>query len=198
MEKNSKKIIFIRHAKTLKNDGSFLGQSRNPKIIKKKYNIKKISFSKIYTSPLIRCIETANILSSKKEYFVDKNLLEINYGELEGMNIYELNQKYPKLIQKWSKGQDPKFPKGESQKDVLKRIKMFINKIKKDKSKNICVISHNVFLRCLIGEYFQIPKQKWYKINIPHLMKLEFVVIKNNIYPNMDRKKFKIIFSNLY
>ena len=75
--------------------------------------------------------------------------------------------------------QDPKFPKGESYKDVTKRIKNFIKKIRNDDSKNICVITHNIYLRCLIGQLFKIPKQKWYKIYTPHLMQSDFRIINN-------------------
>ncbi len=198
LQKNSKKITFIRHAKTSMNDGSFLGQKRNPSIETINYKIKREKYSKIYSSPMNRCIETVKIISKQKKYITNKNLLEIDYGKLEGLDIIQIKKKYPDLIRRWFNGKDPKFPKGENQNDVVKRIKIFIDTVKRNNSLNTCVISHNVFLRCLIGIYFKIRMKNWYKINIPHLMKLEFIIIGNNIYPNIDRKKLKIIFSNLY
>ena len=198
LQKNSKKITFIRHAKTSMNDGSFLGQKRNPSIEIINYKIKREKYSKIYSSPMNRCIETVKIISKQKKYVTNNNLLEIDYGKLEGLDIIQIKKKYPDLIRKWLNGKDPKFPKGENQNDVVKRIKIFIDTVKRNNSINTCVISHNVFLRCLIGIYFKIRMKNWYKINIPHLMKLEFIIIGNNIYPNIDRKKLKIIFSNLY
>ena len=194
--KNSKELIFIRHARTKFNDGSFLGQQRDPHILKNFKVIKKILFSKVYTSPLKRCIQTLKMLTNNKNYFTDKDLLEINYGKAEGLKIDQLSKKFPRIIKKWKEGKDPSFPDGESYGDVNKRKNKLLKKIIKGKFKNICIISHNIFLRCLIGQSFNIPKSKWYKIFIPHLMPIEFRVIENKIYPNIKRSQLKIIFSN--
>jgi ribonuclease H / adenosylcobalamin/alpha-ribazole phosphatase len=194
----SKKIIFFRHAKTNFNDGSFLGQNRDPRIIPyKKKNIKKETFSKIYTSPLIRCKESVKILSSKNNYITDKNLLEINYGRAEGIDIKDLNIFFPNIIKKWNEKKDPKFPGGESYKDVGTRLNKFLKKIIKKKIINCCVITHNIFLRVLVGQTFNIPKEKWHNLYIPHLMRLEFIILNNKIYPNIERENLKIIFSKL-
>ena len=93
---------------------------------------------------------------------------------------------------------DLKFPGGESYKELNLRVNNFKKFLIKQKADNYCIITHNVFLRVLIGTSFNIAKEKWHRIFIPHLMKLEFIIIGNNIYPNIERKKLKIIFSNLY
>ena len=62
--------------------------------------------------------------------------------------------------------------------------------------KKICVVTHNVVLRCLIGIYFKVEKKFWYKINIPHLLELEFLINNKIIFPNINRKKVKKILSN--
>ena len=195
--KNSKKITFFRHAKTNLNDGSFLGQHRNPGIIKPNKLKKKYSFSKIFISPLKRCEETAKILCKSKKYIKDKNLLEINYGKAEGMKLENFIKKYPQINEKWQDQKDPKFPQGESYKEVNFRVNKFIKKLFHLNQDNVCVITHNNFLRILIGQSFNIPKEKWYKINISHLMKLEFLLYKKKIYPNINRKNLKKIFSKL-
>ena len=64
------------------------------------------------------------------------------------------------------------------------------------KFKRSCIVTHNVFIRCLIGESFNIDKKDWFKINIPHLLPLEFVVLNNRLYPNISRSNLKILFSN--
>ena len=195
----SKKIIFLRHAETKFNDGSFFGQKRDPSIIKKRYfrNIIKENYSKIYTSPLKRCTETVEIVSKKKNFISDNDLLEINYGDAEGMKVSNLHKKYPYLKKQWDQKKDPKFPNGESYSDVINRINKFIKKLTRNNLKKSCVITHNVFLRVLIGQIFNIPREKWYKLNILHLMKLEFVVINKKLYPNIERDKLYHIFSNL-
>ena len=54
-----------------------------------------------------------------------------------------------------------------------------------------------LLIRILIGQFFNIPREKWYKLNIPHLMKLEFIVFKKKLYPNIERYKLHKILSNL-
>ena len=192
----SKKLVFLRHGKTKMNDETFLGQNRNPDIDQSQIKIlSKTQYNKIYASPLKRSSQTAQFISKNKIFF-DKNLLEINYGKVEGLTINELNKKFPKLVYYWKNGKDPKFPSGESQGDVARRLKIFLKKIIKDNSKKTCVITHNVLLRCLIGIFFKIKKKFWYKIKIPHLLELEFLINNKMIFPNINRKKIKILFSN--
>ena len=194
--KNSKKIIFYRHAKTILNDGTFLGQKLNPNISSSKKNEKKLKFDIIFTSPLKRAIQTIKLITKNKKYLIDKNLLEINYGEAEGLNFKTFQRKFPKIINMWQKGKDPSFPKGESHYEINLRKKSFIKKIKKINFKYSCVITHNVFIRCLIGESFNIDKKDWFKINIPHLFPLEFIMLNNELYPNIKRSDLKILFLN--
>ena len=194
--KNSKKIIFYRHAKTNLNNGIFLGQKFNPPILISKKNEQKLKFDKIFTSPLKRSIQTIEMITKNKKYTIDNSLLEIDYGKVEGLNLKELKKKFPKIIEMWQKGKDPSFPKGESHYDINLRKKKFINKIKKMNFNHSCVITHNVFIRCLIGESFNIDKKDWFKINVPHLLPLEFIVLNNRLYPNISRSNLKILFLN--
>jgi len=192
----SKKIVFLRHGKTKMNNESFLGQGRNPDIDRSQIKImNKIKYKKVYSSPLKRCSQTAQFISNNK-IFYDKNLLEINYGKVEGLTIKKLKKKFPKLVYNWKNGKDPKFPLGESQADVAKRLNIFLKKIIKDHNKKTCVVTHNVFLRCLIGIFFKIKKKFWYKINIPHLVEFEFLINNNKIFSNINRKILKILFLN--
>ena len=194
--KRSKKIVFYRHAKTILNDGTFLGQKLNPDISTSQKKEKKLKFDIIFTSPMKRAIQTIKLITKNKKYSIDKNLLEINYGEAEGLNLKRLERKFPKIINMWQQGKDPSFPEGESHYDINFRKKNFIKKIKKINFKNSCVITHNVFIRCLIGESFNIDKKDWFKINIPHLLPLEFIILNNQLYPNILRSDLKILFSN--
>ena len=194
--KNSKKIVFYRHAKTILNNGIFLGQKLNPNISTPKKNEKKLKFDIIFTSPMKRAIQTIKLITKNKKYSIDENLSEIDYGKAEGLNFKELKRKFPKIIEMWQKGKDPSFPKGESHYNINFRKKIFIKKIKKNNFKHTCVITHNVFIRCLIGESFNIDKRDWFKINIPYLFPLEFIVLNNKLYPNISRSDLKILFSN--
>ena len=177
-----------------------MGVSRNPSItlnntfFKKIKLINKENLNVIFSSSLKRSIQTAQSLKNKK--IIINNLLnEKNYGLAEGLNYRQLTKKFPKIIKSWKNGKDPIFPRGESDRQVLNRLKRFkkyiLKYLKKDKSqKNIVVVTHNVILRCLIGSEFKILPNKWHKINVNHLDKIEFIYFKGKILPNLSRRQF--------
>ena len=93
-----------------------------------------ISFDVIFTSDLIRAIDSAELAFPDAKKIQDKRLRECNYGDLDGgdkkLIVYEEH------IQK-------KFPNGESLKDVEERVQDFINDISKEYSgKIIGIVAH--------------------------------------------------------
>ena len=38
--------------------------------------------------------------------------------------------------------------------------------------------------------------KNWFKIDIPHLLELEFLIIDGKLFPNIPRSNLKILFSN--
>jgi broad specificity phosphatase PhoE len=198
--KNYKKqeIIFLRHGKTKYNDGTFLGIGRNPSIINKKIVFQKLNFLKnkksktVYSSSLTRSIETAETFEKMKNIKITKLLVEKNYGLAEGLNFLQFTKKYPSIIKNWNKKKDSKFPSGENDDDILKRLKLFQkllirNAKNSSKSSIYVIVTHNALLRCLIGNIFNIPKYLWVKIQIKHLDPLNFIIKKNKIIPNIHR-----------
>ena len=88
----------------------------------------------IFTSDLIRAIDSANIAFPNIPKIQDQRLRECNYGDLDGEDkqlvIYEEHIYTP-------------FPNGESLKDVEERIDNFIKDIKeKYKGKTIGIVAH--------------------------------------------------------
>ncbi len=190
--KKYKQIVFLRHAKTSLNDNTFLGQGRDPDILKKsiKFNIKE-KYDLIYSSPLKRSISTAKLFG-KKKLIINNLLKEINYGKAEGLTLKEYRKKFPKKLKSWHSGIDTKFPDGENTKDVLKRVLTFIKSEiinKYPKNSKIIVVTHNVFLRCLIGHFLKIDLKNFFKININHMEKINFIMKGNVVYPNFKRQE---------
>jgi len=95
---------------------------------------KDIKFDVIFTSDLIRSIDSANLAFPKFKKIVEERLRECNYGKYDGEDkslvIYEEHIDIP-------------FPNGESLKDVEERIKEFIKYLKKEYSgKTIGIVAH--------------------------------------------------------
>ena len=200
----NKSIMFARHKKTPLNSGIFLGQKSDPGILDKKIpsEFKNIKIDNLISSPAKRCIETARLLRRNKKILINDKLKEIDYGKVEKLTFTKLKKKYPQIVKMWAEGKDPKFPNGESTYDVFSRLNKFLdNELKFDKFKfknNIFILTHNVVLRCLIGDKFNIKMRNWYKIDINYFDLLEFQLEKNKLRTNINRIKFLNLFSKLY
>ena len=93
-------------------------------------------FDILFTSDLIRAIDSADIAWPKLEKKIDKRLRECNYGEYDGKN--------KKLVNYENHIYNP-FPKGESLKDVEKRINNFVSYLKDNfEEKTIGIVAHRV------------------------------------------------------
>ena len=93
-----------------------------------------LHFDVIFTSDLVRAIDSSNLAWPGIEKIMDSRLRECNYGDLGGEDkslvIYEKHINKP-------------FPNGESLKDVEERIKNFIEDIKeKYEGKTIGIVAH--------------------------------------------------------
>ena len=182
---SSKTISFRRHEKTVLNDGTFLGIKRDPpvKLISKK--VSNIKYEIGYHSELLRSRQTINYYHTNKS--IECSLLnEIDYGLAEGLNINELKLKFPNIILEWEKGEDPKFPEGECQKDVLSRVQSFVDE-KLNVNQDSIVITHLVVLRMILFNYLKLDLKNLFKINIEHLK--GFDIISFNGYLSTEISK---------
>lgn len=185
MKKSLYIISFKRHQKTDLNDGTFLGSKRNPSIIKISNNLSDFKYQIGYHSELKRSRET--IVNFNIDELKESPLLnEINYGLAEGLNIKQLNEKFPNIILEWKKGNDPNFPNGESQKDVLTRVKFFLSDIL-NYNINSLIITHLVVLRMILFYLLELNFSSVYKIKIDYLE--GFDLLSNKRYLSIQFNK---------
>lgn len=136
------KIIYFVHGTTSDNiEGKCSGWNQveltdlgRERAIKLGQIRKDTHFDVIFTSDLIRAIDSANLAFPNINHIQDKRLRECNYGDLDGKDkklvVYEDHIDIP-------------FPNGESLKDVEKRILNFIEFIKENYSgKTIGIVAH--------------------------------------------------------
>ena len=136
------KIIYFVHGTTSDNiEGKCSGWNQveltdlgKERAIKLGQIRKDTHFDVIFTSDLIRAIDSANLAFPNVNHIQDKRLRECNYGDLDGEDkklvVYEHHIDIP-------------FPNGESLKDVEKRIINFIEFIKENYSgKTIGIVAH--------------------------------------------------------
>ena len=136
------KIIYFVHGTTSDNiEGKCSGWNQveltdlgRERAIKLGQIRKDTHFDVIFTSDLIRAIDSANLAFPNIKHIQDKRLRECNYGDLDGKDkklvVYEDHIDIP-------------FPNGESLKDVEKRIADFIKFLKENYAgKTIGIVAH--------------------------------------------------------
>lgn len=127
-QENHMNLVLIRHGATASNkEHRYLGQTEESlstegtELLKKKKETRRYPKPDIlFSSPMRRCLETAEILYPNKEAIVIPEWREMDFGEFEGKNYLEL--KDDKRYQAWidSNGTLP-FPGGESREQFVQR-----------------------------------------------------------------------------
>ncbi len=162
-------ITYFVHGTTIDNEkGISTGQAqgelsklgiKQSKELKDELKGKK--FDVVFSSDLKRAVDSAKIVFGDK-VVQNKRLRECNYGDLN--QAPEEKVKYEEHI-------DTPFPRGESLKDVEKRIRKFLDEVKKKYGgKNIAIISHKapqLALEVLLNgkTWEQSIKEDWRKKN---------------------------------
>ena len=132
------KIHLIRHGLTDGNlKGQYIGRTDLPLIpegIKElqmlKESIEYPNVPLLYSSPMLRCRQTAKILFPDNEITVIDNLKEYDFGDFEGKTASELEID-PAYLE-WTSGKASCTPNGEDNAEFAKRIALGINEIIRD------------------------------------------------------------------
>lgn len=115
-----------------------------------------ISVDAIYSSPMRRAYETAQILRQGRdvEILIEYDLIEGDHGEAQGLSKTQIMAKYPEIYEKWcdmdEKNMDCRFNKGESKREIQSRALNVLRKIAASPYRNIAVATHSMVLRCLL------------------------------------------------
>lgn len=143
--KNKIRLVLIRHGETDSNkEHRYLGRTDEDLSPCGAEKIKKAVQNKLYpeidilfTSPMKRCLQTAELIYPDMTAHIIPEFAEMDFGEFEGKNYQDL--KDDARYQAWidSNGTLP-FPGGESQKTYIGRCKLgfetMINDLYKQKS----------------------------------------------------------------
>jgi len=175
------KIYIFRHGKTFFNENHIFTGWKDSKLTKqgiKEANkiakkLKKKEIDVAFCTRLSRSKDTLKpVLKYHGECFLiikDDRMIERSYGKLQGVKHKTFIKKYGKeLFDKYHRSYDSRPPKGESIKEVEKRVLSFIKDllifIKKNKV-NVAISAHGNSMRPF-RRYFE-------KLSIKQMMKLE-------------------------
>ena len=161
------KITLIRHGKTEGNEkGKFIGVTDEPVLEEEKEALADLQFppaQAVYSSPMKRCTETAQILFPYEKAVIIPELAERDFGLFEGKTYKELTED-PKYKEWLEKKDIMSYPTGEDISDFHARVVSGFEKIIDDAVKNkktdIAVIAHGGTIMSIMYMY-GFPKQQY-------------------------------------
>ncbi|MBW1699507.1 MAG: histidine phosphatase family protein [Deltaproteobacteria bacterium] len=157
------RILIVRHGETEWNRiRRFLGRSDVPLNQTGKQQAKALGFalkqeslSAIYTSPLARARETAELIKAyhpSVQLFEEQGFIEMDLGDFDGMLALHWASEYPQFRKAWmEKPSAVKMPGGESLQQVQERSVKSLQRIVRKHSErtSILICTHN-FVICSI------------------------------------------------
>ena len=148
-------IYIIRHGQTeLNNKKALQGRSDHPlndtgiaQAQEAAAMLKGITFDAVYSSPLIRAVQTAKILAPELEPIIDERLIEMDYGPYEGMDLQNLA---PEVITFFSDFIHNPAPDGMEQlSNVVERAGLFIQEHGRTDG-NILISTHAIAMKGIL------------------------------------------------
>lgn len=150
------KVYLVRHGQTAWNVGEiFRGRADIPldetgkrEVHLAGETLRDETLHAVYSSPLSRSMETAENIAKFHDISVTPldAIVDISYGEWEGMGNQEVQQKYPELHALWlSEPHKVIFPGGESLDEVRSRTMAALEDLlAKHQDENFALVAHRV------------------------------------------------------
>lgn len=159
-------LYIMRHGETDDNTRRVLqGQKDNPlnergrqQALRAKEELSGILFDRVYSSPLIRAVETAVLATGRprEEIILEERLKEISFGVLEGTVLDEMKPPYDNFFKDPLRYATPEG--GESLLELSARTWSFLSEIRGTlPGKKVLLVSHGAAIHSMI---YQIRKEK--------------------------------------
>jgi broad specificity phosphatase PhoE len=144
----------------------------------------------IYSSPLKRAVDTANILTQYQNVAVQvtDGLMDLNCGEWQGLSDKQVKKLYPVLHEQWRVNPHlVEMPGGERLEDVRERAMAVVDEVVSKHSGSIALVSHRVVNKVLIcallgldNSHFWNVKQDVCGITTFDYVRGRFILTKHN------------------
>jgi len=149
----SKRFVFVRHGMTDWNrEGRFQGHLDIPlnstgrqQALSLRRHLLKRTFDRIFTSPLQRAHETAQLIAGAVPIVPDWRIAEIHHGDWQGKTRMEIAAQWPDLWDRWEKEPLSVTPSGgETPERVRQRVEDFLRTVD---GRTVLCISHGVVIQ---------------------------------------------------
>ena len=186
-------IIFLRHGQAENNTKKILaGRSPNVNLTQTGLEqaeqagemLKSLNISAIYTSPIDRALQTAQIVSKHcgLEAVTDDRLIELDMGKFTMMPYNEIFAKYGNVFLKFYQGSEEVSENGvETFARVEERVsKMVEYVVNEHKEKNVVLVTHMDPIKAMIGKVLSLKPEILFELIIANA--------SLNIFKNNDQK----------
>jgi broad specificity phosphatase PhoE len=174
-------ILFIRHGQTQANvTGHWQGWSDTPLSPAGRAQAQAIAhrlspftgqIAALYTSPLRRALQTAQVIGlalELKPRIVDQ-LKEINFGDLEGLTVTEMEHRFPELHARWQDKTDMAFrwPGGEQRAAFFKRVAQACQHIlTRHPEEKVVIVAHGGTIRACLAHLLPRQMEQWWTYSL--------------------------------
>ena len=175
------KITFICHGATIYSEENRLSDVENyPQLselgpdeverITEYLRRRAVKNDVIYTSPAVRTMQTAKIISKlyKDDAIVLENLHPRKCGKLNGLTLEQIDSKYPNLLESWFNNLEyDEDLEAESINDFIARVKKVIdNVVAQNEGNRVIIVTHPDVIQAAICAALEMPANKIAKIFI--------------------------------
>ena len=122
----------------------------------------------IYSSPLKRALDTANIIAryQKVSVCIAEGLIDFDFGEWQSLSEQEVKRLYPAVLDEWHNNpHKAKMPGGESLEDVTGRAVEVVYDVLSRHQGNVLLVSHRVVIKVLICYLLGLDNSHFWNIN---------------------------------
>ena len=186
-------IIFLRHGQAENNTKKILaGRSPNVNLTQTGLEqaeqagemLKSLNISAIYTSPIDRALQTAQIVSKHcgLEVVTDDRLIELDMGKFTMMPYNEIFEKHGNVFLKFYQGSDEVSENEvETFSQVQKRVTEMVDSIlNKHKDENVVLVTHMDPIKAMIGKVLDLKPEVLFELIIANA--------SLNIFKNGEQK----------
>lgn len=135
--------------------------------------LKSYEFKAIYTSPQARSRQTAQIIATQHQntpFFVADELMEINFGDWQGMTWSEISKKHGDLLKEFEKsGNLAKIYNGESYQEMQDRAYGFLSRFEREADETYLFVTHSGTIKTLICKVLGLPLERRQRFDITNL-----------------------------
>lgn len=198
------KIYFVRHGQTQWNkEGKFQGSLNSPLTeegvsqanrLANKFENHNFLFNKVYSSPLGRAFNTAELITKyKQEITPIDEFREISVGDMEGVIFQEFKTKFPDEYHSFFHNPtmySPEKINGESFPSLMERIELGLKKIVEENTcnSNVLVVTHGIALRGIISyiKTNSLSIEKFVEAPVPENTSVTTIVYKDGKFSIED------------